>query len=129
MFSPLKVATQGRHSRSPLKAATQGGHSRSPLKVATLNTATGYTCFRIIYKNVTCYKKNAWDPLRDVRGKSGIFSLFKVATQGGHSRWPFKVATQGGHCMLKRTLDIQLFALYVKTVTSYNIFPRIPEGT
>ena len=36
MFSPLKVATQGRHSRSPLKVATQGRRSRSPLKVATV---------------------------------------------------------------------------------------------
>ena len=27
MFSPLKVATQGRHSRAPLKVATQGGHN------------------------------------------------------------------------------------------------------
>ena len=40
-------------------------------------------------------------------------SPLKVATQGRHSRSPLKVATQGGHCMLKRSLYIQVFALYV----------------
>ena len=45
MFSPLKVATQGRHSRSPLKVATQGRHSRWPLYVKTV---TRYTIVRIV---------------------------------------------------------------------------------
>jgi hypothetical protein len=46
-------------------------------------------------------------------------SPLKVASQGRHSRWPLKIATQGGHGMLKRSLDIHLFALYVKNVPSY----------
>ena len=107
-------ATQGRHSRSPLKVATQGRHSRWPLKVATqgghcmLTRSLDIHVFALYIKNATCYKKNAWDPLRDVRGTYGIF----FATQGGHSRSPLKVAIQGRHSR---------WPLYVKTVTRYTI--------
>ena len=52
--------------------------------------------------------------------------VYVFASQGRHSRWPLKIATQGGHGMLKRPLDIQFSALYVKTVTSYQKIPGIP---
>ena len=65
-------------------------------------------------KTVTSYKTKSWDPLRDLGGKYVMFSPLKVATQGRHSRSPLKVATQGGHNMWKRSLDIQVVALYVK---------------
>jgi hypothetical protein len=118
--SQLRVATQGRHSRSPLKVAAQGRHSRWPLYVKTV---TIYTSFRIIcLKRSLVIKKN----LGSFKGPKGkilyVFAIqgrhsrspLKVATQGRRSRWPLKVATQSGNSMLKRSLDRQLFALYVK---------------
>ena len=59
------------------------------------------------------YKKNLGS-LKGPEGKYGMFSPLKVATQGRHPRSPLKVATQGSHNMRKRSLDIQVVALYVK---------------
>jgi hypothetical protein len=118
--SQLKVATQGRHSRSPLKVAAQGRHSRWPLYVKTV---TIYTSFRIICLKRSLVIKKKLGSLKGPKGKIWyVFAIqgrhskspLKVATQGRRSRWPLKVATQSGNSMLKRSLDIQLFALYVK---------------
>jgi hypothetical protein len=85
-------------------------------------------------KTVTITKKT----LESLKGPEGkIWYVFatqgrhsrsplKVATQGRHSRLPLKVATQGGHCMLTRSLDIHVFALYIKNVTCYKKMPGIP---
>jgi hypothetical protein len=70
--------------------------------------------FALYVKNVPSYLKKTWDPLRDLRETYGMRSPLKVATHGRHSMSPLNVATQGGHCMLKRSIDIQRFALYVK---------------
>ena len=86
MFSPLKVATQGRHSRAPLKVATQGGHNmcKRSLDIQVV----------VLYvKNGHHLKNKSWDPLRDLRGKYGMCSPLKVAMQDRHARSPLHVAT------------------------------------
>ena len=107
MFSPLKVANQGRQSMSPLKVDTKGCHN-------IWKRLQDKQVVALYSKNNHQLKKKNWDPLRDLRVKYGLFSPLKVAIHGRISLSPRSVATKGCQTLWKRLLDIQYVQLYVK---------------